>query len=70
MWASILAGAGLTNVVRYRGPMGSGDYVVKAGPSDSGDAALRSIGAALIYDATPPNLYPKIAVEWRIYRVP
>lgn len=70
VWASMLAGTGLTNSVRYQGDTRSGDYILKAGPDDLEDAALRSGGATLIYDGTPPNLYPKIAVPWRIYRIP
>jgi hypothetical protein len=69
VWASMLAGDGLTNSVRYQGATKSGDYVVKAGARDAEDASLSSSGAALIYDSTPANLYPKVAVPWRIYRV-
>lgn len=65
----MLAGAGLTNYVLPRGDPRSVDYVVKAGPSDWDDAALRLIGAKLIYDATPPSLYAGVAQPWRVYRV-
>lgn len=65
----MLAGARLTNYVLPRGDPRSVDYVVKAGPADSDDIALRLIGATLIYDATPPSLYAGVAQPWRVYRV-
>jgi len=65
----MLAGVRLTNYVLPQGDPRSVDYVVKAGPSDADDAALRSIGATLIYDATPPALYAGIGPPWRVYRV-
>jgi hypothetical protein len=68
-WDFILAGAALTNSVRHAGGVGSIDYVVKAGAKSEAEAALSANGATLIYDATPPNLFPKTAQHWRIYRV-
>ena len=65
----MLVGAHLSNYVLPRGDPQPADYVVKAGPADSDDAALKSGGAALVYDAVPPSLYPKTALHWRVYRV-
>ena len=65
----LLAGAGLTNYVLPSGDAGTADYIVRDGPSDTDDAAILSNGAKLIYDATPPSLYPKTARPWRIYRI-
>lgn len=66
----LLAGANLRNYVLPTGvnPR-SGDYVVKDGAPDREDAVLRSEGTTLLYNATPPSLYPKTARPWRIYRV-
>lgn len=65
----MLAGSGLTNYVVPQGDPRSADYVVKVGPSDSDDSELISIGATLIYDATPPSLFAGITPSWRVYRV-
>jgi hypothetical protein len=70
IWSSVLGGHAVTNSVRYNGDIRSGDYVLKTGSPDSEDAGLRSSGATLIYDAIPANLFPNVAIRWRIYRVP
>jgi hypothetical protein len=67
----LLAGASLSNYVRPAAEeMRSGDYVVRDGAPNPEDATLRSKSAKLLYDAMPPNLYPKTARRWRVYRVP
>lgn len=69
-WDFILVGAGLTNSVRYYvGNRSNADYVLMAGPRDPEEDALTASGAILIYNDTPPNLFPNIAVSWRIYKV-
>jgi hypothetical protein len=65
----MLAGAGLTNYVLPEGDVGNADYVAKIGPDDSDDAALRALGATLIYSGVPTSLYPTVTPAWRIYRV-
>jgi hypothetical protein len=69
VWASMLAGAGLTNSARYWGTTASGDYIVRVGSPGREDAELLSDGAVLLYDAVPPSLYPKVAIRWRVYRL-
>lgn len=78
----VLAGTALSNYVLTQGlplqapglpvipiDLRGADYVAKAGPLDADDAILRSIGATQIFDGTPPNLWPKSARPWRIYRL-
>jgi hypothetical protein len=69
-WSSMLAGVNLTNSVQDRGELRSGDYILKAGPRENEDVCLRSEGARVIFDGTPRNLYPKVQLPWRIYRLP
>ena len=68
-WSSMLAGKHLTNSVQDRGELKSGDYILKAGPQENEDVCLRSEGASVVYDGTPRNLYPKVELPWRIYRL-
>ncbi len=65
-----LAGAHLTNAVLRAPDLAAVAYTAKTGPLDPEDALLLTRGATLIYNGVPPNLHPKTAQRWRIYRMP